>query len=318
MPQKGLFTQGAVVLFEREPALDELEEALTHFTIAVRNPAHEHWELSGPSLLVPFRPEHRGAVAIDIVSRVWPDHMGDPKGDSMLFAAWSMGHFGPGAFPGGLERAMQNSWHWDAGPAQVDRHKAFVRIRTSYVFGAKNDDPVFPPDYDPREELLFNTSIARAILTAPGALCYFNPNGEMLHRLDSIEECLDEYEPGATLPQRLWCNVRLIRLTDHEPWMLMDTVGMAQLDVVDHEALFPDEYEPSEVAGFLRNIADYILQRGPVIKNGDTASGPGGVDWQAFSRDEPIYKPPRPVLRWVPLDGSKVPPALTHPPGTVH
>src|SRR6186713_1309633 len=154
MPHKGLFTQAAVVLFEREPTLDVLQKALAEFTVAGRRAPAEHQEMSGPSLLVPFRPEHRGAVAVDIVSRAWPDHMGDPKAAPILFAAWSMGHYGPGAFPGGLERAMQNCWHWDGGSALVARHASFVRIRTSYAFGAKSDDPVLPPDYDPSQELL--------------------------------------------------------------------------------------------------------------------------------------------------------------------
>ena len=236
----------------------------------------------------------------------------------MLFAAWSMGHFGPGAFPGGLQRATQNCWHWEDGAAVAQRHTSFVRIRTSYVLGAEGDDPVMPPDYDPVAELLFSTAIARAILNVPGALCYFNPNGEMLHTAEAIDSALAEQRDSGTLPQHLWCNVRLVRLSDQEPWMLMDTVGMDQLDRVDHEALFGDDYDPSQVARFLRSIADYLLQRGPVIKDGDTASGPGEVDWQARTFSDPIYQPPRDVMRWLPLDGSKAPPALTQAAKTVH
>lgn len=318
MPHKGLFTQGAVVFFETEPSLDALAGVLTDFGVASRRPASEDWAISGPSLRLPFRPEHNGAVAVDIVSRPWPDHMGDPRDEPMLFAAWSMGHFGPGAFPGGLQRAMQNCWHWEDGAATAKRHTSFVRIRTSYAFGAGSDDPVMPSDYDPVAELLFSTAIARAILTLPGALCYFNPNGETLHSAAAIDGGLAEHRSSGSLPQHLWCNVRLVRLSDHEPWMLMDTVGMDQLDRVDHEALFGDDYEPSEVAGFLRSIADYLIQRGPVIKDGDTASGPGDVDWQARSFSEPIYQPPRDVMRWLPLDGAEVPWALAEKAETVH
>ncbi|MCA9625393.1 MAG: DUF4261 domain-containing protein [Myxococcales bacterium] len=318
MPNKGFFTQGAVILFESLPALDALESALSEFEIRGRRDASDEWAMSGPSLLLPYRPDANGAVAVDVVSRAWPDHMGDPENEAMLFGAWSMGHFGPGAFPGGLQRAVQNCWHWEGAPAVAQRHTSFVRIRTSYAFGAGPDDPVIPPEYDPLAELLFSTAVSRAVLNTPGALCYFNPNGEMLHSAEAIDRGLGEHRETGTVPQDLWCNVRMLRLADHEPWMLMDTVGMDQLDRVDHEAIFTDAYDPSHVAGFLRSVADYILQRGPVIRDGHTASGPGDVDWQARNFSEPIYQPPRDVMRWLPLDGVEPPGALVGDAETVH
>lgn len=318
MPHKGLFTQGAVILFESSPSLDALEAALSDFEIGARRDASGEWTMSGPSLLLPYRPDANGAVAVDVVSRPWPDHMGDPKDESTLFGAWSMGHFGPGSFPGGLRRAIENCWHWEHGPAVAERHTSFVRVRTSYAFGAGPDDPVIPAEYDPLAELLFSTAVSRAVLNTPGALCYFNPNGEMLHCAEAIDRGLVEHHKSGAVPQDLWCNVRMVRLSDHEPWMLMDTVGMDQLDRIDQEAIFTDAYDPSQVAGFLRSTADYLLQRGPVIKNGDTASGPGDIDWQARNFSEPIYLPPRDVMRWVPLDGVEPPGALVGDTPTVH
>ncbi|MDJ0847938.1 MAG: hypothetical protein QNK04_06055 [Myxococcota bacterium] len=41
--------------------------------------------------------------------------MGDPQREPLLMGAWSMGHFGPFAYPGGLERAAQQCWGWAPG-----------------------------------------------------------------------------------------------------------------------------------------------------------------------------------------------------------
>ncbi len=315
MPHKGLFTQGVAVLFDRAVELDALANALARFQVQNQRSGSESWEISGPSLLLPLAPAggdaaKKGAVAVDTVAQPWPDHMGDPKDESTLFGAWSMGHFGPGAYPGGLQRATQQCWHWQQGPALAQLHTAFVRIRTSYAFGAKDDDPVIPENYDAVAELMHVTAVARAILNLPGALCYFNPNGETLHSAETIDEKLAVHRQTSTLPQQLWCNVRLIRLGDCQPWMFMDTVGMSQLDAIDHEAVFCEGYDLSDVSSFLRNVANYVFQRGQVIKDGDTINGPGEISWQACQYSDPLYDPPRDVLRWLPCDGSEVPPAL--------
>src|SRR5262245_43827540 len=174
---KGFFTQGVVVFFDRAPSLDELAEALAPREIAKRLEEARTWEFGGPSLLIPFRPEVNGYVSVDVVARRWPDSMGDPNDGTMVFGAWSMGHFGPYAYPHGLARASKQAWHWPDAEATARRHTAFVRVRSSYVFGGRKDAPVMPESYSAMPELLFATELAEAILSVPGALCYFNPNG---------------------------------------------------------------------------------------------------------------------------------------------
>jgi hypothetical protein len=305
---KGFFSQGLVVLFDRVPALDELAGAIVPREIAKRLEQGREWAFGGPSLLTPFRPEANGYVSIDIVSRQWPDSMGDPKDDSRVFAAWSMGHFGPYTYPHGLARACQQSWHWEAAGATASRHFAFVRIRCSYVFGARPDSPVLPQDYSPLPEILFATEIAEAILTIPGALCYFNPNGECLYSRENVAELITRHKGPGPAALELWSNVRMFQLPADASWLLMDSVGMWQLDVPDHEACFEKgRYDESEVARFLRNAADYVCAHGPVIKNGDTMDGPGALRWQAATFENGLADPPREVLRWLPRDGQPRP-----------
>src|SRR5687768_698922 len=122
---------------------------------------HETW-------VVAFRPKVNGYVVIESVAAPWPDHMGDPKTDPMLFGAWSMGFFGPFAWPGNFERAATyaGAFGQKKTVAIARRHAAIVRIRSTYVLGADKDAKVMPDDYEPRAELEFVTDVARAVLKA--------------------------------------------------------------------------------------------------------------------------------------------------------
>jgi hypothetical protein len=242
--------------------------------------------------------------------------MGDPKSPpgQTLFAAWSMGFMGPMTWPGNLLRATQyaEAFGDKAAAAASKRNAAFVRVRSTYVFGAADDAPVMPQDYDPRPELEFVTSVAAALAEAPGALCYFNPGGETLFTAAELRRTLREYHDAGLPPLPVWSMGRLFKLEDERPWMFADVIGMEQLDAQDHEACFrSDAHDTGEVMDFLRNAARYTLDNGPVIKDGHTTDGPGGV-WRAMELEEGLLPAPRPVLRWFP-EGSDPPPILAQP-----
>ena len=303
---KGFFTQSAMVLFERPVSLEAVAACLDPFDVVKRNEASEAPWMGGPSVLLPMRPEVNGYALVDLIDRAWPDNMGDPKVDVDLFSAWSMGFFGPLVFPQNLARAQAMSFTWKGASEIVSRHRAFVRIRSSYALGAADDAPILPEGVDPVTELQYVTTVARALLRLPGALAYFNPNGEVLRSCDGLDEELVWCKERDLPPLPIWTNVRLFRLDS--AWSLMDTVGMEQLDVDDHEACFrPDVYEPGAVGRFLRSTSNYIFKSGPVIAPGDTMDGPGGVRWQAHPIAQSLAPRPRRVLRWLPMDGT-VPP----------
>jgi hypothetical protein len=306
---KGLFTQGAAVLFSSSPTLDELEDLLREFSVPKRDDKGTEPDLSGPSLVVTYRPQVNGYVTVDVQARQWPDHMGDPAKEPMLFGAWSMGHFGPFAYPGGLQRAGEQSWSWVEGASIPAAHRAFVRIRLSYLFGADDNARVMPEDCDAAAELQFVTSIGRALLDHPAALAHFNPSGELLCNRTMMDQRLKSSRTSELPALDLWSNIRLFNAGDG--WMSMDSVGMLQLDLPDNEACFlRDDYEPSDIANFLRNVSMYLLNEGDVIKHGDTSFGPGDVNWRAMRVEDGLVEPPRPVLRWFPNDGSTPPDAL--------
>src|SRR5262245_53670925 len=220
---KGFFMQGLVVLLRQDVALAELRDRLSGYKVVKEVPAGPDWTFGGPALVVEYRPQVNGFVSIDVVPRRWPDHMGDPQRETTLFGAWTTGHFGPYTFPGGLERAAQQSWRWDGAQEAVAGHQAFLRIRLSYIFGASKDAPVMPKDGNPLDELRFLTGLAREILAHPAALCYFNPNGEVLLPHQELGESADFSAAHDLPPLDLWSNIRLFQVSD--TWSLMDCVG---------------------------------------------------------------------------------------------
>lgn len=305
---KGFFTQGLTLLTNGQTTLDEVRTALRRdgFDIVRERPAQEEWAFGGPTLIVPFRPEVNGYMAVDVVNQPWPDAMGDPKSDPTTFAAWSMGHFGPLAYPGGLDRARQHAWSWPAGADIPERHRGFLRVRLSYVFGTGEDARVMPADYDPLAEMMFLSRVVLGLLEAPGIVCYFNPNGEVLCDEESFRGVWDPCTEQQKLPLSLWMNIRFFNL--NETLRFMDTVGNGQLEVRDVEAVFPaDAYDPGDIDYYLRNVTHYLLELDREMQTGERIDGPGETDlsWTLEVLDQGVIEPPRKVLRLYPRASRK-------------
>ena len=302
---KGFFTQGVCVLTDGQTTLEDIETALQEhgFELAKRVPAQENWCFGGPTRVIVFLLEINGHVAVDLVNRSWPDSMGDPQLDPMTFAAWSMGYFGPFAFPGGLARASQHAWSWQPARTIAERHRGFIRVRTSYVFGIEGDPAILPKNYDPLAEMMFLSRMVLALLAAPGVTCYFNPNGEVLRDRQSFHQLWDACVEKESIPLALWMNIRFFNL--NEKLGFMDTVGNGQLEIRDIEAIFPTEnYAPGDVHYYLRNVTHYLLDLDREIQTGEAFDGPGESDlsWTAEVLEQGVVEPPRRVLRLYPKD----------------
>ncbi len=292
---KGIHTAGLAVLFEAPPTLDALSEALADYPELNKLPEPDEvdWMWMTPGVVVPL--SDRGRAIVQIFHEAWPDGMGDPKQDPSLFAAWSMGFFGPGTYPGGLARAVAQSWAWSGAKAAVEAHRCFVRIRVTYP--GEPNDPVVPPDYDPLDELQRVSRLALAVAGMPGAVAWFAPIGEVLMPPGEVAACLDRGEPP---PIEAWTNARLHRIENSRGWTLADTVGMTQFDLPDIEACATTRFEADDVLNFLRNVSLYLFDRAAVVKDGDTLDGPGGT-W-VFWSGEALLDPPRSTWRLFPAD----------------
>ncbi|MCB9615169.1 MAG: DUF4261 domain-containing protein [Sandaracinus sp.] len=304
---RGFFTSCVTVLFDELPSLDAVRDVLSDFEIVGEQTGDEPtWFLGFPELVIDYRPELHGRVTVERIDRTWPDGMGDPTTEIDVFSAWSMGAFGPGAFPGNLERAMQQAVSWDDDPEPtVERHTGMLRVRTSYVMGAGEDAPVVPEGADLVDELTFVANLAAALCRLPGALAFFSPSAELLLEPEELQRRVIEADERDVPPLDTFTHVRMMNVGEAPGWSLMDTVGADQVFLPDQEAVFAQDVDPNEIAAFLMDVVFYLLEQGEVVKDGDTIEGPGGV-WRARLRDEALVAPPRRTMRWSRV-GAKVP-----------
>jgi hypothetical protein len=303
---KGFFSQGFCFLTDGQTRVGDIASVLRRhdFSIVKEVAGQSEWAFGGPGLVVSYRPEVNGYVEVDLVGGRWPDTMGNPTTDLEVFGAWSMGYFGPFAYPGGLERAIQHARAWDGANIIGEDHRGFIRLRLSYNFGLP-DAPVFSGDCDPTSELRFLSQLALAILEVPGVRCYFNPNGEVLLDQNRFGRLWVAALAQQQLPFPLWMNIRYFNLSDSLGFM--DTVGNGQMDVSDVEAIFPlSHYHPNDVDYYLRNVTHYLLEAKPELKTGETIDGPGehNLSWTLELRDDGVVQPPRKVLRLYPQASS--------------
>lgn len=322
LPAKGLFTQMACVLLARIPSPDELRQALLLATETEARPARGSgaWYEGTQLLVVPFDPDLNGYALLDMVEQPWPDDLdGIGAHSEAISAAWQIGHFGPGTWPGCLARAAQHCWAWKAAPTAAARHAAFLRVRLTYLLGVPGgiDQPY--RGRSPISELLFLSHLVGALLTIRGALCAFQPAGEALRSAAFLEERLQLYRLGGPPPLDVWTNVRYLPVADAASWFLMDTVGMAQFDQPDIEAAFPmdkqERFVPAEIEAFLRNASLRLLREGEgaVLRAGGGTgeiAGPGGVPWRPQRLPGGLAAPPRSTLRYLPRLLARPPAAL--------
>lgn len=340
---KGLFTQGICVLLEHTIDVKQIESALSGFEIVGRHPASGNDDATD-TLVLKYRPDAGGHVLVTLAPQPWPDDMGDPEESAELFVAWSLGQFGPLAFPGCLARACDQSWGWKEGAELAKRHQAHIRILISYVIdqdeevlidhatdpddaqaadrdagmlslteGDSLDDDedvqLLPDEYDAVAELQFLMRVISPLMELPGVLCYFNPGGEVLRDANGLRQGLNEAWLKDIPPLDMWTNVRLYQAAEN--WSLMDTVGNGQFDLPDMEAVFvTDSFEPHVIEEYLRALAYFSLREDNDFEDGDTAEGPGGMIWTALECDEGLTDPPRPTIRWIPETEDELPDEL--------
>ena len=300
---KGLFTQGVAVLFSESPSLAQLRALLDDYEIISENPlGTSQWQMESASFRIACLPEVNGVCLMDVVSRAWPDHLGNSEREPALHAAWALGHFGPFAATGSLSRAIEHAHRWPNAAQLVPQHNAFVRMRISYSLGSVSDGAaLLPPDYDPLPELEWLIALARHVTRHTRAVAYFNPNGEVLLSPEGLQKVLDDAALGEAPPLDAMINVRLAHL---EGWQLVDTIGLAQLDFLDQEIVCPDQISSSEeLSAFLYDAAYHMVTTETPIITDNSTVGPGGTEWVAEARVASLREPARTILHWTETEG---------------
>lgn len=90
-------------------------------------------------------------------------------------------------------------------------------------------------------------------------------------------------------------NVRFFNIAETNGDLLMDTRGLAELDLPDLQCHFRD-LDPNELSRVLFNTAIYLVEQGPVIESGHTVQGiEPGSKWLCQQEDA-LIGPERTVL----------------------
>lgn len=302
------YTQGVAILLSAPVQMADLKTVLKGFKVTGESEAAPSWTTRGPSIFLELEPGSRGRIEVDIVNRRWPD-ADDGEDESELIAeARESGLFGPTCEPGALLRAAQFCT-WPEGRDCAAKHQAFLRVRVTYspLDGPYNTK--LPADYSSTRECEPMLGVVEALLEHPASLCYFNPNGEVLASLEELAQTCDHYHKAAAPAINMLANRRFVKV-ENSDWMLVDVLGLGQVDTTDFEVCFTDRYDPNEMAVFLVKTALPMIKSGKVIKDGHTLEGPGGVLFEAKSFATSHLQPSREVVRFRPRDATVSPKEL--------
>lgn len=305
------FTQSAFILLKHAPEAEEIHTILKvqEFSFTRHDHGIDLLTAATGSVLfeVAFQAEKAVSVLIDIMDGPWPDTM--KAEDPVHFLSWHTGAFGRFASPGCLERALRECRIWPEAREAVKHHRALLRLR---VRSRQEPDPCGKPDQGKGfEEILFLTRLLLAFANLSEILGYFFPGGEALCSRELLLATWQTYIANNRRPFDLWLmwiNRRLARADEEPDWALIDIIGLHQIGMNDMEACFRHtRYQPDQVANWLLNVASYLSENGPIIQDGDTLTGPGGINWQAHGYESSLLFPPRSVLCLRPLDHTILP-----------
>lgn len=95
-------------------------------------------------------------------------------------------------------------------------------------------------------------------------------------------------------------NVRMFKI-EQSAERIMDTMGLTALGCIDVQSVFIN-LEPSKMGLYLYHLAEYVFERGDVIRDGDTVEGMEPTErWKC--RKVPSYVPPtRRVINVIPAE----------------
>lgn len=118
----------------------------------------------------------------------------------------------------------------------------------------------------PKDLALLATRLTASVVEAtPGALGVFWPNGPLVSRRDVFLE-LSSLMAEDDLPLLLWVDVRVVRgESDFEVF----TSGLAAFEVMEIEVPRTTA-DPRQVVDLVLGLAQYLLEHGPVVSDGDT------------------------------------------------
>lgn len=165
-----------------------------------------------------------------------------------------------------LKGAISQTWDWPAAESIVldCSHAVLVSDMNGHMLKSKD-----------RLENIQKVLAAVHMLYPAKAVHW--PSSQRIVNPIVISEALqdgqfDSLDTGAV-------NVRLFNVDNEPGEMVMDTLGLAFLNLPDLQCHF-SKLEPAEVASCLYSWANYLFDKGAIIESGATIDGCDGKPWQ--------------------------------------
>jgi hypothetical protein len=153
-----------------------------------------------------------------------------------------------------LSGPAETAWHWPEAAAVLEKHSAHL------VVTASTSAP------DVIDLMLALTRVVAAVALSTPALGIYWRGATQVH---DVQPFVDEAKTASRerLPLYLWLRFGLVG--EEDGTTSLHTTGLA--DVADMEIEFPHAHlDPETLVDRAFNIAHYLLDNGPVLKDGDT------------------------------------------------
>lgn len=183
-------------------------------------------------------------------------------------------------------KAFQQSWHWSDAESVMQK----CNFEINLVDLMSRTLP-----HQARLDFFQKFVISVVKATNPSAI-YFRNSDKLLDPTDFLEAC--DSENSAFLHGAM--NVRMFNISNGgKNELLMDTLGLHAFGIADFECRFSN-YDPSEVAGALQNVAYYVFDTGDNIRSNSTIQGVGkNPIWRTRYSDSKV-EPTRLIVEVIP------------------
>lgn len=160
-----------------------------------------------------------------------------------------------------LEGPCATAWYWPEAEQQMRAHQANLIVT------------LLDEARDPIETAMRMTRLVAAIALESGAIgVVWGPSGQV-HRTEDFVSMAAHMQRD-DLPLHLWVDFRVTQRPDEEGFALF-TTGLQALGHSEFEAQ-QFHGEPHHLAGAVYNVTHYVLEKGPVLKDGEAVGLPDG------------------------------------------
>lgn len=160
-----------------------------------------------------------------------------------------------------LEGPCATAWYWPEA-------EATLRTHTQHLFLTLLDDDKKPIHTATRMTRL----VAALAIAAGGTGIVWGPSGQV-HRTEDFAKLAAVISPE-DLPLHLWIDFRVAQHEDSDALSLF-TTGLEALGHREFEAPYYAG-DSQRLAGTAYNLAHYVLEKGPILKDGEAVGLPDG------------------------------------------